>query len=70
MPTILKNLDIMPSPRLRGCDLTAQIPAGREIFAKMETGLVRDKIKYSIMADGFKLIHTPLYDRYELYDMK
>ena len=22
------------------------------------------------MADGFKLIHTPLYDRYELYDMK
>lgn len=70
VPTILKALDIMPSPGLRGCDLTAQIPAGREIFAKMETGMVRDKIKYSIMADGFKLIHTPLYDRYELYDMK
>ncbi len=70
VPTILKALDIMPNPRLRGCDLAAQIPAGREIFAKMETGMVRDKIKYSIMADGFKLIHTPLYDRYELYDMK
>lgn len=70
VPTILKNLDIMPSPSLRGCDLAGPIPAAREIFAKMETGMVRDKIKYSIMADGFKLIHTPLYDRYELYDMK
>ena len=70
VPTILKALDIMPSPSLRGCDLAGPIPAGREIFAKMETEMVRDKIKYSIMADGFKLIHTPLYDRYELYDMK
>jgi arylsulfatase A-like enzyme len=70
VPTILKALNIMPSPGLRGCDLAGPIPAAREIFAKMETGMVRDKIKYSIMADGFKLIHTPLYDRYELYDMK
>jgi len=70
VPTILKTLNITPGANLRGCDLAGAIPAGREIFAKMETGVVRDKIKYSIMADGFKLIHTPLYDRYELYDMK
>jgi arylsulfatase len=70
VPTILKALNIMPSPSFRGCDLAGPIPAAREIFAKMETEMVRDKIKYSIMADGFKLIHTPLYDRYELYNMK
>jgi len=70
VPTIMKALDIMPSPNLRGCDLAGQIPTNREIFAKMETEKVKDKFKYSIMADGFKLIHTPLYDRYELYDMK
>lgn len=69
VPTILKALDIMPNPSLRGCDLAGPIPAAREIFAKMESGMVRDKIKYSIIADGFKLIHTPLYDRYELYNM-
>jgi len=70
VPTILKVLGVAPSPGLRGCDLAGPIPAGREIFAKMETAMVKDKIKYSILADGFKLIHTPLYDRYELYDMK
>lgn len=70
VPTILKALNITPSANLRGSDLAGPIPSGREIFAKMETGMVRDKFKYSIMADGFKLIHTPLYDRYELYDMK
>jgi len=70
VPTILKALDIEPVPNLRGCDLAGPIPADREIFAKMETGMVKDTFKYSIMADGFKLIHTPLYDRYELYDMK
>ena len=69
VPTILKALNIMPGPNLRGCDLAGPIPATREIFAKMETGMVRDNFKYSIMADGFKLIHTPLYDRYELYNM-
>jgi arylsulfatase A-like enzyme len=69
VPTILKNLHIDPDPRLRGCDLRTEIPVGREIFAKMETGMVRDNFKYSILADGFKLIHTPLYDRYELYNM-
>ena len=70
VPTILKVLGVAPSPGVRGCDLAGPIPAAREIFAKMETAMVRDKIKYSILADGFKLIHTPLYDRYELYDMK
>jgi len=70
VPTIMKALNITPGPNLRGCDLAGPIPAGREIFAKMETGMVKDKFKYSILADGFKLIHTPLYDRYELYDMK
>jgi arylsulfatase len=69
VPTIMKTLNIVPDSRLRGCDLIDEIPPGREIFAKMETGMVRDKLKYSILADGFKLIHTPLYDRYELYDM-
>jgi arylsulfatase A-like enzyme len=69
VPTILKTCDIKPNPNLAGCNITAQIPTGREVFAKMETGMVRDKFKYSIQADGFKLIHTPMYDRYELYDM-
>ncbi|MHC4721708.1 MAG: sulfatase [Planctomycetota bacterium] len=69
VPTILKNLHIAPDPRLQGCDLRTEIPVGREIFAKMETGMVRDNVKYSILADDFKLIHTPLYDRYELYNM-
>jgi arylsulfatase A-like enzyme len=66
----LKNSHIAPDPRLRGCDLKTEIPVGREIFAKMETVMVKDKVKYSILADGFKLIHTPLDDRYELYNMK
>ncbi|MHC4214826.1 MAG: sulfatase [Planctomycetota bacterium] len=69
VPTILKYSHIDPDPRLRGCDLRTEIPVGREIFAKMETAMVRDNFKYSILADGFKLIHTPLYDRYELYNM-
>jgi len=70
VPTILKTLNITPGANLRGCDLAGAIPGDREIFAKMETEKVRDKFKYSIITDGFKLIHTPLYDRYELYDMK
>jgi len=70
VPTVLKILDIEPNPRLRGCDLRTESPADKEIFAKMETGMVKDKFKFSILADGFKLIHTPLYDRYELFDLK
>ena len=70
VPTILKALNITPAPNLRGSDLAGSIPANREIFAKMETGMVKDNIKYSLLADGFKIINTPLYDRYELYDMQ
>jgi arylsulfatase len=70
VPTILKALNVEPVPNLRGCDLAGPIPADREIFAKMETGMVKDTFKYSLLADGFKLINTPLYDRYELYDMR
>jgi len=70
VPTVLNILDIEPNPRLRGCDLRTENPVDREIFAKMETAMVRDRIKFSILADGFKLIHTPLYDRYELFDLK
>jgi arylsulfatase A-like enzyme len=70
VPTILNILDIEPNPLLRGYDLRTKQPADREIFAKMETAIGRDKIKFSILTDGFKLIYTPLHRKYELFDVQ
>jgi len=69
IPTILKILGLKPDSRFRGRDLRQQHGNNREIFTEMDCPRVRDGIKVSILLKGLKLIYTPLYDQYELFDL-
>jgi len=70
IPTIFKILDMKLDSRFRGRDLCEQYETEREIFAEMISPLVRDGIKFSLAMDGLKLIYTPLFKQYELYQLK
>jgi len=70
IPTIFKILSMKPDSRFRGRDLCKQYEMEREIFAEMISPLVRERIKFSLVMDGLKLIYTPLFKQYELYQLK
>ncbi len=70
IPTIFKVLGIKPDLPYRGRDLCEQYETASEIFAEMISPLVEDAIKFSIVLDGLKLIYTPLYKQYELFELK
>ena len=69
MPTIFNILGMKKNPHFRGSDLLVDNGRRREIFAEMNSPLVSDSVKYSIIVDGLKLIHTPLFSGYQLFDL-
>lgn len=69
VPTVLNMAGVDGDPRFRGADLLAESSAPREIFA-VANPLPDGALRYSLVADGFKLIHTPALDLYELFDLK
>ena len=69
VPTILKIVGLKTDSRFRGRDLRRQQGTNREIFAEMASPTVEDGIKLSIVVDGLKLIYTPLYKQYELFNL-
>lgn len=70
IPTIFNILGLKADSRLRGRDLREQHGTNREIFAEMNSLLVEDRVKFSLVLEDLKLIHTPLYYQYELFDLK
>lgn len=71
VPTILSALGQQIPKAFRGRDLRNQHNEKVEIFAEMESSLAQqDKIKYSIIYDGLKLIFTPSFMEYLLYDLR
>jgi arylsulfatase A-like enzyme len=64
VPTILKLLGIEPDSRLRGRDLLTQHRTSEEI-----AGMTDLRSKFSLVHDGFRLIHWPQSGRYELFDL-
>jgi arylsulfatase A-like enzyme len=70
VPTIFSILGLEADSRFRGRDLREPHKTNREIFAEMNCPFVKDSIKFSIVTQGLKLIHTPLYQQYELFDLK
>jgi arylsulfatase A-like enzyme len=67
--TILKVLGIKPTMQLNGGDLRTEQNPEREIFAENRTRII-SHIKTSLIRDGLKLIYTPVYQQFELFDLK
>ena len=70
VPTILRILKLEVNPYFRGHDLRHTDMEEKEIFAEMQSPLVPDGVKFSIVLKGLKLIYTPLFEQYELFDLK
>ena len=70
LPTILRLAGMESDSRLRGCDLREQRGTERAIFSEMKSPLVEDSLKFSIVMNGYKLIYTPLFHQYELFDIE
>ena len=68
-PTILNRLGVESGSPFRGRDLFEDPDTEREIFSEMASPLVEDGTRFSLVFDRFKLIFTPLYRKYELYDL-
>jgi len=69
VPTLLNILDIETDFRFRGDDLRRESSTNREIFAEMISSTNNYETKSSIVTGGFKLIHTPVYKQYELFNL-
>jgi arylsulfatase len=65
VPTILRLLGIEPDSRLRGRDLLTQHRTSDEI-----AGMTDLRSRFSLVHDGFRLIHSTESDRYELFDLR
>ncbi|MGA1839551.1 MAG: sulfatase [bacterium] len=70
VPTILKMLDLKTDLSFRGRDLLRRSGGESEIFAEVKSLLVKDEVRFSIIMDGFKLIHTPKFEKTELFDLR
>ncbi|MEJ2133137.1 MAG: sulfatase-like hydrolase/transferase, partial [Gammaproteobacteria bacterium] len=71
VPTLRSILGLERDARLRGRDLLAgEAGEPAEIFAEMDSPTVRDHVKTALLYDGYKLIHTPRFDSFELYDLR
>lgn len=69
LPTILDTIGKTPDDKLRGHNLGLKHQK-REIVSEVNSPLVKDGQKKSIIIDSLKLIYTQLGDQYELYDLK
>lgn len=69
VPTVLETAGLMKNPKLRGRDLRLKQDAAREIYAEMNSPFVLDSLKFCLIYDGLKLIHTLFSGRYELFDL-
>ncbi len=67
--TILAAAGLPPDPRLRGRDLREPRADGADVFAAMQSPLVADGDAFALVRGGYKLIHTPGAERWELYDL-
>jgi arylsulfatase len=70
VPTILKMIGLKKDRRFRGSDLRRQDTTKKEIFAEVDEWGVLGGKKFSITLDGFKLIHSPSFQQYQLFDLK
>lgn len=70
VPTILRMLGLDADWRFRGRDLRKQNITKREIVAEVDEWGVAGGKKSSIVLDGFKLIYTPEFQQYQLFDLK
>jgi arylsulfatase len=69
VPTILKILGIETNLGFRGNDLRRACSPDREIFAEMISSTNEYESKVSIVSECLKLIHTPVYKQYELFNL-
>lgn len=70
VPTVLNLLDIRTDLPFRGIDLQRPTDVRREIFAAMDSQMGKNGTKVSLTLDGFKLIHTPSNDSFELFNIR
>ncbi len=70
VPTVLNMLGLKTNGRFRGYDLREQKAAKREIFAEVDEWGVEGGKKLSVVVDGFKLIYTPEFQQYQLFNLK
>jgi arylsulfatase len=70
VPTIWKMLGLGADWRFRGRDLRKQDMTKKEIVAEVNEWGVAGGKKSSIVLDGFKLIYTPEFQQYQLFDLK
>ena len=70
VPTILKFLGLKEDSRFRGQDLFQPQDTKQEIFSEIQSLLVEDGIKFSLVYDGLKLLYSPLNRFMGLYDLK
>ncbi len=68
VPTILALSDIEPKYNYRGGDLRQEQNDTRDIFAEMDYPIIG--ARYSILMNGFKLIHNAQDNSCELYDLR
>ena len=68
-PTIFAVPGIKADRQFRGRDLRSKPAKSREIFAENRAPVMSDNIKASIILDGLKLIYTPMYRQFELFDL-
>ncbi|MGA1870804.1 MAG: sulfatase [bacterium] len=69
VPTIINILALKKNPLFRGRDFRKAHAAGGEIFSETNSPFVWDSIKLSLIVDGLKLIYTPLFNQYQLFDL-
>ena len=69
VPTIFEVLGRKVDSRFRGRDLRRKHPGDKEIFAEMASPMVKDGLKFSLVFGGLKLIYTPRFRQYELFDL-
>jgi len=69
VPTILGRLGIDPELPLRGRDLLDPASEESETVAELNTPVAPDSPKFSILKEGWKLIHTPSEQRVELFHL-
>ncbi len=65
-PTLLSMLGLPEHPSFQGLDLTTPEPVSdRSRYLMVQTGVVQ----FAIVRNGYKLIHTPRKEQFELYDL-
>jgi arylsulfatase A-like enzyme len=69
VPTVLAAAGVAAAPSFPGADLRQPVPSARSILSEMQSPLVPDRQKLSLVQGHEKLIHTPSTRQFELYDL-